>query len=322
MNLNLKKKISLLSLTLALSFSLVACSTTQSVEKEVKKDKQVVEEFKPEQTKYPLKIKDSSDREVTIESEPGSIVSLAPNITETLYAINRGAKLVSRTDFDNYPQPVERIQSIGTPSEPNIDKIIEMKPNLVLASNFLKEEALEKLEKAGIKVAVFDGEDGFSETYEMIKNVGIAINAQQEAKTLITDMQKKVEEVTTKVKEQPEKSVYYVSNLGEGAEFNSANEAFLDQIISMAGGKNVVDKADDWKFSIEKLIEKNPDILVVSNIEGEKEKLMKANGYKDLTSVKEEKVYAIDETVLNRQGPRLAEGLEELAKIIHPDAFK
>lgn len=318
----MKKKISLLFLTFILSFSLIACSTTANVENEVKKDKQVVEEFKPEQTAYPLKIKDSYDREITLESEPGTIVSVGPNITETIYAINRGAKLIARTDFDDYPQQVDRIESIGSLTEPNIEKIVEMKPDLVIGSTHVKKEVVEKLEEAGIKVAIFYEKEDFGGTYEVIKNVGVTINAQQEAKDVITNMQKKVEEVTAKVKDQKEKSTYYVVGFGEGGEFTAGGDTFIGQIIQMAGGKNAADDAKGWSYSLEKLVEKNPEIIVVTAREGEKEKFMKANGYKDLTAVKEDKVYTIDENLLTRQGPRLAEGLEELAKIIHPDAFK
>lgn len=317
----MKKRISLMFLTLILTFSLIACSSGKNVEKEVKKDKQVVEEFKPEETKYPLVIKDSYDREITLESEPATIVSVAPNLTETLYALNRGAKVIGRTDFDDYPEQIEKIESIGSLTDPNIEKIVEMKPDLVLASTHFKKEVVEKLEEAGVKVAVFYEKEDFGGTYEVIKNVGVTVNAQQEAKTVITDMQKKVEEVTAKVKDKEEKSVYYVVGFGEEGEFTAGGDTFIGQMIEMAGGKNAADDAKGWSYSLEKLVEKDPEIIVVTDRADEKEELMKANGYKDLTAVKEDKVYTIDENLLNRQGPRLAEGLEELAKIIHPDAF-
>lgn len=318
----MNKKVSLLLLIFLLTFSLMACSSSANVEKEVKKDKQVVEEFNPEQTKYPLKIKDSYDREITLETEPGTVVSIGPNITETIYAINRGAKLIARTDFDDYPEQVERIESIGSLTEPNIEKIVDMKPDLVIGSTHLKKEVVEKLEKAGIKVAVFYEKEDFGGTYEVIKNVSIAINAQQEAKDIITDMQNKVEEVTMKVKDQKEKSTYYVVGFGEGGEFTAGGDTFIGQMIEMAGGKNAADDAEGWSYSLDKLVEKDPEVIIVTDREGEKEKLMKTNGYKDLTAVKEGKVYTIDENLLNRQGPRLAEGLEQLAKTIHPDVFK
>lgn len=316
---NMKKSIFLLFLVLVVSFSMIACSndkqdTNNNVEK-------TVEDSKPEQTKYPLVIKDSYDREVTIEQEPESIVSVAPNITETIYALDKGETLTGRTDFDDYPEQVTAIESIGSLTDPNLEKIVEIKPDLVLASTHFKKEVVEKLEEAGIKVAVFYEKENFDGTYKVIEDVGKVINAQDEAQNVIEDMKKTVEEVNDKVKDKEKKSTYYVVGFGEGGEFTAGKDTFIGEVIEMAGGKNSADDVDGWSYSLEKLVENDPDLLVVPNRTGEKEKLMNTNGYKDLTAVKQDKVYEIDDNLLSRQGPRLSEGLLELAKIIHPDAF-
>lgn len=320
---NMKRNISLLFLISVLSLTLVACSGNDNSSKEADKDrKEVVEEFKPETTEYPITITDSYDREVTLEEEPGRLISVTPNITETIYAINRGGKIVGRTDFDDYPEYVENVDSIGSSAEPDIEEIIELAPDLVIASSDFEKENADKLEEAGVNILVFQEEEDFAGSYKIIKNVGIAIDAQNEAKEVIDEMQAKVNDVKEKVKGEKEKSVYYVVGYGEDGEFTAGGDTFIGKMIEMAGGTNVASDSDGWSYSLEKLVEKDPEILIVSDREGVKEDIIKAEGYKDLTAVKEDNVYTINEDILDRHGPRLAEGLEELANIIHPDASK
>lgn len=316
---NMKKGLFLLFLVLITCLSAIACSSSKE-DTDTTNDKNV-EDTKSEQTVYPLVIKDSYDREITIEQEPESIVVVAPNITETIYALDKGEKLKGRTDFDDYPEQVTEIESVGSLTNPNLEKILEIKPDLVLASTHFKKEIVEKLEEAGVNVAVFYEKENFDGTYKVIEDVGKVINAQSEAQTVVADMKKTVEEVKDTVKDKEKKSTYYVVGFGEGGEFTAGNDTFIGEAIEMAGGKNAADDVEGWSYSLEKLVENDPDLLVVPNRKGEKKKLMKTDGYKDLTAVKEDKVYEIDDNLLSRQGPRLSEGLLELAKIIHPDAF-
>lgn len=319
---SMKKNIFLLFLMSILSLTLVACSSDKTSKEDSKNRNKSVEEFKPKATEYPVTITDSYDREVKLEGESGRLISLSPNITETIYAINRGAKIVGRTEFDNYPEYVEGIDSVGSLEDPDMGKIIDLLPELVIASTNLKEENIEKLEEAGIKVLVFEDHNSFISTYEMIKNVGIAIDAQGEAKKVIEDMNNTVNEVEEKVKGEKEKSVYYVVGYGKDGDFTAGGDTFIGEMIEMAGGANVAGDVEGWSYSLDKLAEKDPEILIVSDREGVKEDILNAKGYKDLTAVKEGRVYTINEDILDRHGPRLAEGLRELANIIHPEVFK
>lgn len=318
---NMKRKFSLLFLISVLSFTLVACSSDNKDSKEDDKNRaQVVEEFKPEATKYPLTITDSYDREVVLESEPGRLISVAPNVTETIYAINRGAKLVGRTDFDDYPEYVEGVDSIGSLEEPNIETIIDLAPDLVIASNKFEKEDIEQLEEEGVNVLVVGGKEDFAGAYELIKEIGIAIDAQSEAKEVIEEMDKTITETKEKVKGEKQKSVYYVVGYGKEGDFTAGGDTFIGKMIEMAGGTNIAHDSEGWSYSLDKLIEKDPEILIVSDREGVKDDIMKAEGYKDLTAVKEGNVHTIDEDILDRHGPRLSEALLELSNIIHPDA--
>ncbi|MGY0372029.1 ABC transporter substrate-binding protein [Clostridium sp. JNZ J1-5] len=277
---------------------------------------------KKESAVYPMKIVDSYNREVTIEKEPQKIVSIAPNITETIFALGKGNKLVGRTDFCDYPAEVKDIQSIGTLKDPNIEKIVELKPDLVIASTHFKKDVLRKLEGLGIKVVVLYGQESFDGVYDTIKKVGQVTNANNEAEKIVTDMKKKVENVVSKVKDKNKPKVYYVVGYGKTGDFTAGKGTFINSMIEMAGGDNVAKDTEGWKYSLEKLIEKNPEIIVCSKSFDTKKGIESTNGYKDLKAVKEGKLIEIDNNLLDRQGPRLALGLEELAKVLHPDIFK
>lgn len=307
----MKNKLIALFLVLVLVVSFTACS------------QQPKEEVEPtpstdEKAAFPITIVDSFDREITIESEPMRIISVAPSITETVFALGAGEKLVGRTDYCDYPQEAQKIESIGSLTEQNIEKIIDLKPDLVIASTHFKEEVLNKLEEADVKVAVFYGEQSFDGVYEVIQKVGKVLNKEDKAKNVITDMKNRVEDVLSRVKDLEKKEVYYVVEFGEYGDFTAGGDTFIGQLIEMAGGENAAGDVEGWKYSLEKLIEKNPDILICPNFDNFKDKLMKANGYKDLTAVKEGRVFEIDNDLLDLQGPRLVEGLEVLSEIIHP----
>jgi iron complex transport system substrate-binding protein len=271
---------------------------------------------------YPLTIKDSYDRVVTIDREPQRIISLAPNITETIFALGMSEKLVGRTDFCDYPAEVKNIASVGYIDEPSIEKITELKPDLVIGSSILKKESSQKIEELGIKLILIKDEISFDGVYQVIEKVGEALNASDKAKEVTDGMKQKVKDVADKVNGKGKPVVYYVVGFGQGGDFTSGKGTFQGQIIEMAGGTNAAGDVEGWQYSLEKLVEKNPDILICSKYFDSKKGIESANGYKDLKAVKEGKLFEIDNNMIDRQGPRLADGLVEIARIIHPEAFK
>ena len=271
---------------------------------------------------YPLTLIDSMGREITLESEPKRVISVGPNITETIYAIGAEDKLIARTDYCDYPEDVLNKDSIGSLREPNIEKILELNPDLIIASTHFDPEVLKKLEGLNLKVAVLYGEESFEGAYNTIEKTGIFLNKEVNAQKIIEDMKSKVNDVIEAVKDQPKPEIYYVVSYGEGGDYTATGETFISQIIEMAGGKNAADDAQGWKYNIEKLVEKDPDILICPKYFDSKQGIIQANGYKELTAVKEGRLFEIDNNMLDRQGPRIADGLEELAKILHPDQFE
>lgn len=328
--MKIKRFITIL-LALILVFTFAACGKTEvGKESDTQQTGEQLNEGntqqKDEQSKsgvtYPITIKDSYEREVVIEKEPEKVISIAPNITETIYALKRSEKLIGRTDFCDYPENVMQVASIGSLTEPNIEKITELKPDLVIASTHFKKEVLQKLEEMNIKVVVLYGEESFEGVYETIEKVGTVLNALDEANKVVEEMKAKVQDVLSKVKDKDKPNVYYVVGFGQYGDYTAGKDTFISRIIEMAGGKNAADDVIGWKYSLEKLVEKNPDILICSKYYNAKDGIKSTNGYKDLTAVKNDGLHEIDNNMIDRQGPRLADGLVEMAKIIHPEAFK
>jgi len=268
-----------------------------------------------------ITVVDSYNRTVTIENEATRVVSIAPGITETIFALGKGDILKGRTDYCDYPAEALGIPSIGSLMEPDIEAIAELNPDIVIASTHFKKESLEKLTALSIPVVVLADQDSFDGVYQTISNIGILIGAQDEGKTLIDSMKNTVNSVIGAVKGKRTPTVYYVIGFGEYGDFTAGGDTFISQIIEMAGGKNIASDIKGWAFSLEQIVASDPDILVCSKFWDVKKSITAANGYKDLRAVKTNNLFEIDNNMLDRQGPRLAEGLKTLAEIIHPEAF-
>ena len=308
------KKITSVILTICVFMVFTGCSKTA--------DPKVDNSNSGTITSYPLTFVDSNKKTITIEKKPERIVSLAPNITETIFALGQGKSLVGRTDYCDYPQEAISVDSVGSITKPNIEKIIELKPDLVISSKLLNEDVITKLETLKIKIIVINGAANFDGVYDSITNIGNILNVNLEAKSIITGMKSKVEIVKDKVKSAEKPSVYYVVGYGKTGDYTATKDTFIGEMIEMAGGINAADDATGWKYSIEQLVQKNPDILICRNNKDDKEGIENTVGYKDLTAVKTGKLLEIDNNFLDIQGPRLADGLYKLAELIHPELFK
>ncbi|HEY5525391.1 MAG TPA: ABC transporter substrate-binding protein, partial [Clostridium sp.] len=125
-----------------------------------------------------------------------------------------------------------------------------------------------------------------------------------------------------KVKNSETPKAYYVVGFGKTGDYTATGDTFISEMLSIAGGKNIAQDATGWKYSLEKVIENDPEVIIISKNFVMKDQFMATDGYKELSAVKNNKVFEIDDNLVNRQGPRIAEGVEAFAKILHPDLFK
>ncbi|MBL4930245.1 ABC transporter substrate-binding protein [Clostridium paridis] len=302
--MRINKKVITAIITLISIFVLVSCSSNNVEKKDTA-----------------IKITDSYNREITLDKAPQRVISVSPGATETIFALGDEKVLVGRSNYCDYPEKAKEIESVGEITEPNIEKITELKPDLVIAGAHFSKELVNKLEALGINVAVLYGEDSFDGAYKNIEDISKILGKEKKGQDIIDGMKKKVADVEKKINGLPHPSVYYVVGFGK-SDFTAGGNTFIGQIIEKAGGDNIAKDVDGWNYSKEKLMEKNPQVVVLSDKYNSKEGFTTGEGYKELNAVKEGNVYEIDDNMLSRQGPRQADGLEALAKILHPEAFK
>lgn len=268
-----------------------------------------------------ITVVDSYNRSVTISSPALRVVSAAPSVTETIFALGKGNILVGRTDYCDYPEEVQEIPSIGSLTEPDIEAIAKLVPDIVIASTHFKKESVDKLSALSIPVVVLADQDSFEGVYTTIDKIARLTGSENSGADLIASMKQTVNSVIEAVKRKDTPSVYYVIGFGEYGDFTAGGDTFINQIIEMAGGNNIASEMKGWSFSLEQIVESDPDIIVCSKFWNAKDSILKTNGYKDLRAVKDGNLFEIDNNMIDRQGPRLSEGLKAVAEIIHPDLF-
>jgi cobalamin transport system substrate-binding protein len=275
-----------------------------------------------------ITILDDAGRQVHLNSVPTRIVSHVPSITETIFALGLGDNLVADSDYCDYPEAAKTKPKIGGYFTPNLEEIIAMKPDLVLTDGYAP-ELIPKLDSLGIPVAVINPKDinGVLKDIELLGNV---TGSQKEAKELTDDMKERMDAVSEKVAPLSYRpSVLYVYEASDTTKpWIPGPGSFEDALINMAGGENVASNASGpWvQFNMEELVNSDPEIIILNVTMGtatmSPEALKELPGWKDMTAVKEGRIYTINADLVDRPGPRLVEGLEEMAKILHPGLFK
>jgi len=270
---------------------------------------------------FPVTVRDSFDRIVSISREPKRIVSLAPNITEILFALGEGERLAGRSSWCDYPAGVKDVPDAGSLMEPNIEKIASLRPDLIIASAHFQRESLDKLDRLGVPVLILFGPESFDGLFYTIDKVAGLVNAEADAAKIKIDIRRRIEAVQRKTAGLEKPKVYYVIDFGASGDYTAGGNTFIHQLLTMAGARNIAEDLDGWAYSLEMVMQGDPDLIICPDIPGFRERLTSSPGYRNLRAVKEDRVYQIDVDLIDRQGPRLIDGLEVLAGIIHPEAF-
>jgi len=303
---------------------LAACGEEAKNEKPTSSEQQ--ETSQVDKATFPMTITDAVGKDITLEAPPEKIVSLIPSNTEILFALGLNNEIIGVTDNDDYPAEATEKQKVGG-MEYNIEQIIALQPDIVFAhasSMTFSAGAIEQLESAGLKVFVVTNAKDFNEIYTTIEQLGRATGKLPEAKKIIKDMKTKVEEVLAKLEDVKPKKVF-VEASDEPQIFTAGKDTFMNEMLNMIHAENVAADTVDWyEISSEQIIAKNPDVIVVTYhyVPEILTKLPQRAGFDTINAVKNKTIVQVDESTTSRQGPRLGEGLEELAKAIYPEAFE
>lgn len=266
---------------------------------------------------------DSSDYTVTLDEKPERVVSLSPSTTEIVAELGGQEILVGVTDYCTYPEEITDKAKVGGTATPSLEKIIELKPDLVLASAHAPKDVVEKLRELDIPTVFLNEDDNFEGTYSAIEKTGELIGESDKAKEVIAEMEEKKDAIEVAVNKEFEgkdkPSIYFTNSIGENGDFAAGGDTFISEILELAGGENIASDVEGWSYSKEKLVENDPDIIIVPAGVGIKEDLSELPVYKDLTAVKEGNVYEVSQDEISRQGPRVVNALEDIAVIITPE---
>ncbi|MFQ5586358.1 MAG: ABC transporter substrate-binding protein [Thermodesulfobacteriota bacterium] len=269
--------------------------------------------------------RDDLGREVVLEAAPKRIVSLGPNITEILFAIGLDEEIVGVTLFSDYPEGAKGKAVVGSYVNINLERLLSLSPDLVIStSDGNPKGSIERLTTMGIPVFVIAPPRGIGDINSAILSIGRITGREGEAGRLVNEMEGRVDEVVTRLEGATARPVFY--QLGDNPLMTVGGGTFIDTLITMAGGRNIAGGVSlpYPRFSMEGVLSNAPEVLVISSMaerEASKAVLKRWEQWREIPAVRSGEIHFINPDLIHRAGPRIVDGLEELARMIHPERF-
>ncbi len=266
-----------------------------------------------------IEIVDMTGKTIKLEKLPERIVSLSPSNTEIVFALGAGDKLVGITSFCDYPEETKDVEKIGDFEGPNIEILKKVQPDVIMAGVYVQDDIAIAIENLGIPVITTEASE-FDEIFESIALIGKLVGEEKKGEKIIQDMQNTIDNIKSKTKTLNKPKVFYVA--WADPLITTGRDTFVDDIISISGASNVAGEIVGWThYSTEELLRQNPDILIVAwhaTNEGiSKEEIMADPILKNLDCVKKGHIYIMkDDNLISRPGPRIVEGVQEMAEAI------
>lgn len=278
------------------------------------------------QTENPQNVRivtDDAGRKLSLPLKVERVVSLAPNLTEIVFAVGAGSSLVGDTDYCDFPAEAKSITKVGDTLHPNLERIVALHPQLILVSTASQLEVFtHQLEAQNVPVFVTDPHD-LEGVFRSIDQVGEILGHQDQARVLVQQLRARTEKVEAAVSQFPKVRVFY--QLSAEPLYTAGHDAFATDLLRRAGATSVTENVPGaWpKYSAESALAAQPDAIVLptGGSMGEGNSVV-AEPLRNSQAVARGKVYKINDDHLVRPGPRAVDGLEEVARAIHPEAFR
>jgi iron complex transport system substrate-binding protein len=272
---------------------------------------------------FPATLTDDEGTAVTINAEPQKIVSLTPATTEILFALGAGPHVVATTDFDDYPPEAVALPDVASYTAVDVEKIVGLGADLVIAggNSFNPPEAIAKLRSLGVPVLVLYAPN----VAGVLKDAGLigsAVGRAEEASAMTATMQAGFDAVSAATASLPKPKTFYELDTSTGPIYTVADASFTKEMIELAGGDPITTgSTTDSAIPLEKLITADPALILLGDAAyGVTADQVKArSGWKVMTAVKAGAIRPVNDLIITRPGPRLVQGLRELALAIHPD---
>jgi iron complex transport system substrate-binding protein len=267
---------------------------------------------------------DQVGRTLVVPENPTRVIALAPSITEIIYDLGQEERLVGVTQYSTYPPEAESLPRVGSYVRLDIEKIVALKPDLCIATkDGNPKHIVDKIVSLGIPVYVINPRN-LQQIMDTITRLGSLLRAEQAAKELVSDMEKRIGRVQARVKKGDHRPRVFFQIDAEPL-FSAGTDTFIHELIELAGGINTTAGEVSYpRYSWEDIIVLQPEIVMISSMAGGLAPEYLLNSWKKwnlLSAVKNDKVFVVDAELFDRPTPRLIAGLEVIAAIIHPELF-
>lgn len=265
---------------------------------------------------------DEIGKKVRIPNSPKRIVSMAPNLTEILFTLGLQEEIVGVTDFCDYPEAALTKQRIGGFANPSIEKIVSLKPDLILGiRDGNRMDTVQRLSDLGFSVYVVDpiGFDGILKT---IANIGEVVRRREKSAEIIRKITKKKEAIARLTQSLPRRRVFF--QVGFSPIVTVGKGSLGDDLVRLAGGRSISENESGSYpvYGVETILSKAPEVIILSSMDSKRDylNLIKMwQSWKEVPAVKTNAIYVIDSNLVDRPTPRVVEGLEAMAGMIHPE---
>lgn len=272
---------------------------------------------------------DDLGREGRLPQPARRVISLAPSNTEILFAIGAGDVLVGRDEFSDYPPQAQEVSSIGSVyGEINLEAIVALDPDLVLAAEINSPEHVDAIQELGIQVYYLANPDDFEGLFENVSTLGRLTGYEAQARDLVDQLAERVQNVLAVLQGQPNVRVYYEIDGTDDptAPWTTGSGTFQNQLITLSGGENIAADLEGWKqINVEEIISRDPEVIIFEDapwIPTTVESIASREGWSGIQAVAEGRVYGISSQWTGRPGPRYVDAFEAMAEMLHPEAFE
>ena len=313
------------ALILAILFFTFGCEEPDQAD-DPEEEIDIEEPAEPDAAEAEIVVTDQMGREVTVAGVPERIISLSPSNTEISFALGLGERIVGVTEYCNYPPEAQDKDLVGGFATPSIEKVVELEPDLVLAST-IHDEEVPRLEELGIPVLVVES-SRVDELFESMALVAEMTGVAEAGEELINSMKERIDAVQGKVEDiDPADRVRVFYEVYSDPLMTAGEGAFINEILTLAGGENIFgDIAENYpQVSAEEVADRQPDIILFPDYHGTSgmvlEEMASRPGWESVPAVENKNIHAISDDSFARPGPRIVEAIEEAAELFYPDKF-
>ncbi len=268
---------------------------------------------------------DEVGREVLFPFPPKRIVSLAPNITEILFSLGLDEEIAGVSTHCNFPATARSKVRVGSYIRLDFEKIAALNPDVIIATGAGNtRDMVDRLGKLGFHTYVIYPKN-FRDILQSIAHIGRVVNREKEARAIIEGMRERCERVVELTKSLPRPKVFV--QIGDVPIVTVGRGSFADDLIQLAGGENIAGKEKEVypRLGMEEILKRSPEVIVISSMSptGDYQKVLQEwTRWKTIPAVKNGRIHLMDSDLLDRPSPRIVDGLEELARVLHPEKFE